>query len=478
MSFKVLIVDDDINFRFALREMIPWEANGFEVAAEAVHGKQALQILEKQRMDLVVTDMDMPIMNGVQLTGEIKNRYPDIPILACSAFDDFRFVKEAMRLGAEDYILKQDLDGEQIIAIAKKLMEKQQKERMENLKKGQAQDRFLAFLKGERSELPDEVAASSYIRACPRMTVMTVHTGGGGTSLYDRSDFKFLFLLKMDEHTWMILLPLPEGQSAAQEASWLSQTSASVLGGFEDGMQIGMCEESGDYKKIPEMFRKASETLDRGIYFPRERTLRYLNLREKITGQNSPPEYDPQTKEPGEIVSDLQKMLTKYMPDTRQVNRLLASVYRTRTNHRSNADEEMAFEKSIEAAYYLEDKLSVLEAALQKETGKYPGSHPEIREALRYIEKHYAEDISLGDISSKVGLSDNYFSNLFKQETGENLTSYINRVRIEKAKQLLMQPGKKVYEVAEEVGFRNTTYFSTTFRKVTGMTVSEFKSRM
>ena len=135
MSYKILIVEDDINFRYAIREIVPWGENGFEIAGEAIHGIQALQILEKRKIDIVLTDMSMPLMNGIELTREISRKYPDILVVAFSAYDDFSFVKEAMKNGAKDYILKQELDPDEVIATLKNICkEKEQKYKKEDIR--------------------------------------------------------------------------------------------------------------------------------------------------------------------------------------------------------------------------------------------------------------------------------------------------------------------------------------------------------
>ena len=246
MRRKVLIVDDDVNFRYAVRELIPWRDYGFEVVNEAIHGKQALEFLEQEPVSVVMTDMEMPIMDGVELTKCIKMRYPDIIVVAMSAYDDFSFVKESMRLGAADYILKQDFE--------------------------------------------------------PRK-------------------------------------------------------AAELIANY--------CREK--------------EALDR-----------------------------------------------------------------TETSR------------------------------MEPETAD---KHGDMKKADEYIERHYHHDISLSGLSEYMGLSENYFSTLFKKEMGVSLKTYVNTVRIEKAKQLLKETNLKIYEVAEQVGYNNSTYFSTLFKKVTGRSVSEYRNR-
>lgn len=117
MKKRVLVVEDDKFFRLAIKKYVNWQSHGFEVIGEAVHGIAALDFMETQTVDIVITDMSMPIMNGVELTQNIKLKYPDTMAIALSAYDDFEFVKESLKAGASDYILKQDIEKEDIAAV-------------------------------------------------------------------------------------------------------------------------------------------------------------------------------------------------------------------------------------------------------------------------------------------------------------------------------------------------------------------------
>ena len=159
MKWKILLAEDDQNFRYAIKEIVPWEGSEFEIIGEAIHGKQALEFMKTNPVDILLTDMDMPVMNGVELIREVKKLYPYVRILALSAYDDFSFVKESMKLGAEDYILKQDMDGEKILRTLREICEKQQpeqkKEQYQKLRKN------LQELLGEDYETRYGISAES-----------------------------------------------------------------------------------------------------------------------------------------------------------------------------------------------------------------------------------------------------------------------------------------------------------------------------
>ena len=272
MVYQVMIVDDDINFRYALKEMIPWEKNGYHVAAEAIHGKQALEIMDHQLIHIVVTDMDMPVMNGVELTGQIKKRFPNTMVIACSAYDDFRFVKEAMRMGAEDYILKQDLDGEQVIALLRKLFAGRRQKRSEQIQQELSSEGFMEFLTGKQERIPQTIPGFIRIRACPRIVLMLVYNQGSETDIYERTDLDILLLQKVAEDKWIVLLEQPSLSGMAEEAAWLESAASLLAGSFAGTTQIGLSDGYADAGSLPLLYKKAAAALEYGYIYTHRTT--------------------------------------------------------------------------------------------------------------------------------------------------------------------------------------------------------------
>ena len=479
MVYQVMIVDDDINFRYALKEMIPWEKNGYHVAAEAIHGKQALEMMDHQLIHIVVTDMDMPVMNGVELTGQIKKKFPGTMVIACSAYDDFRFVKEAMRLGAEDYILKQDLDGEQVITLLRKLFAGRRQQRSEQIQQELSSEGFMEFLAGKQERLPQTIPGFIRIQACSRIVLMLVYNQGSETDLYDRTDLDILLVQKVSEDKWIVLLEQPSLSGMAEEAAWLESAASLLAGSFCGTTQVGLSDEYADAGSLPQLYKKAAAALKYGYMYTRKKVLHYLDIRrfeERADEELTFPSDKDLSAE--QFIQAVEGRIRLYMPDSWKTDRFLASCYMKWCRNHGIEENETAFFEQVKSRYFLDDKLAFMrEMTDRHQVYAYHGTHPEIKAVVRYIQQHYAEDITLKDAADIAGLSENYFSNLFKQELGENFTAYINRVRIEQAKELLDHTNMRVYEVAEAVGFRNTTYFSTMFRKLMGMPVSEYRRR-
>ncbi len=103
---NLLLVDDDALFRVQFRGMADWEQAGFRIAAEARNGREAIEEIERMKPDIILTDISMPVMDGIGLIEYVKRYHPEIPVVALSAYDDFDFVRASLKNGAQDYLLK------------------------------------------------------------------------------------------------------------------------------------------------------------------------------------------------------------------------------------------------------------------------------------------------------------------------------------------------------------------------------------
>ena len=119
---RVLIVDDDFLVRTYLKQMIAWEEHGFYIVGDAKNGRDALEILQRDGADILIADVSMPIMDGIELTRRVKQILPQPHILILSCHDDFVYVKEAMKLGIDDYLLKNELSETTLLDALNKIL--------------------------------------------------------------------------------------------------------------------------------------------------------------------------------------------------------------------------------------------------------------------------------------------------------------------------------------------------------------------
>lgn len=493
MRHKVLIVDDDMNFRYAMREAIPWEEHGFDVAGEAMHGAQALEFLKTNDVDLILTDMDMPIMNGVELTDKVIKQYPQTVVVALSAYDDFGFVKESMRLGAKDYILKQKFDGEAIIKTLLKICGDEWEKRDQALEKEEEERRFVHYILGG-NELQKAGSLYKTMAAVNHLGLCIARLKPGQTVDFKKEKGKLshwlIYQCKINETDWLFLFHIQEGNSAIRRHKEFLE----IAGGLKvwlEAAEIGCCDDTGGIAQLPLLFQKAALALSYELYFPGKRMFFYSDM--LVLERKRDKEYLYQFPEgtamtdPDTAKTTLENMTARvfeYMPVEEYVNKNFVNLYNEywkKMSIHSDALDAIQYYDEIKKRKSIVEKqeytLQLIEADWKKNVILYTGNNVEISKALEYVHLHYGEELSLKQIADLAGLSENYFSSLFKQEIGESLITYINRVRIQYAKEMLHSETMKVYEIAEKVGYRNTTYFSTVFKKVTGMSVSEFKSR-
>lgn len=116
---KILIVDDEYLLRQGIKHLLDWEKEGFQIVGEASNGKEALDLIEKLQPHIVISDIVMPIMDGVDLTKIIKSRFPKIQVLILSSYSDFEYVKDTFKHGVNDYILKPTLDPQELLSLLK-----------------------------------------------------------------------------------------------------------------------------------------------------------------------------------------------------------------------------------------------------------------------------------------------------------------------------------------------------------------------
>lgn len=532
---NVLIVDDEPLVRIGIKSSIDWEGNGLNLVAEAANGAQALEAIKQTHPDIVITDIKMPVMDGIQLIKEIKLNYSGIFSVVLSCHDDFEYVKEAMKYGAVDYFIKTDLDPDGILEILKGLKDKIDKNRESNLNKTwdkQIAGEYLTFIKDSFVKdlisglLPSEREINEKIKICnldcleEKYILMLVEIDNFSEvkKKYVEKDEKLLqFSIKnmleellgkspninifiIDSREYIICQSLEPSEMGKKTEDKIVEKAAKVNRIIKDYLNIGVSVG------ISKLHRTVIEIKD--AYSECRKALEYKFLKGKgsIINYNDIRLLKEQCK--AEIIDDALRNKMKFgvkALDLQVCSEILMVLknYLLKSNCiiKGNLIKK-EYLKIIELfkAFLIEEGLDVnndldpyrqiLEAedvfevhtileeyfalSINKvHEDKEDSGRPYIEKALEYINNHYDSDISLNFLAEKVGLNPSYLSRSFSRETGENFIDYLTKVRIEKSKQLLLK-GIKAVEVAEKVGYPNYTYFSKLFKKVVGVNPSEF----
>lgn len=487
MKKRVLIVEDDKFFRFAVRKFINWEKYNLEIAGDAVHGAAALDFIKKQQVEIVLTDMSMPVMDGIELTGILKKEYPDIMVIALSAYDDFEYVKKSLCLGARDYILKQDIEkgdkGEKIEIAWKNHM----KDRM---KDGKLSDDIQHFLKNQEK---DSNRAGQYLRFALSNPygwyLCLVKNLDKEWHSPECTQWKWLedSLLELHEnHMHMIFFAAKATPSTAQQDADRNKMLNQIAELLKQEDYIAACSSrTTDMAGVQERYARTKELLETGRLLRNKRMI----VREDIAVRNEIGDYVIPKQEftgiytyeqANQALQSLTEKIRDCQPDEEHIQMNYLQLINEIAEHLEYTISKLQFSKMKEALsreFLLDQKHRVAENYISQifDSNKGKRWHRGVLQGIEFMNENYGQDISLQEISEYVSMSESYFSSLFKKETGKSVIEYLNTIRIEKAKDLLENTNLKNYEIGERVGIVNPSYFSTLFKKEAGCTIQEYR---
>jgi len=490
MKKQIMIVEDDVNFRYFLTHVVPWKQYGYEIAAVAVNGKQALEMVRAHPIDIVITDISMPIMNGSELTKCLRKMSKHMTIIALSAYENFNYVKDTLVAGADDYLLKQNMTEDNVIEEVQRIEGKKKQDELEN-RKTEEQDKETWHNLITQNIYPSKEAEEQIQLLLGKSDILLVWT-----AFHSGEKTGVQHFLNMQPSSDLLYYELHEGEGillwssgGVKSGAEIYQKLYSFLNSFEISAQTKLLFIIGDIctsvRDVGKSYEKLKSGIDIAPYLvPKAYRLdeigQVLADRQKKYIFNPSKELENTDREDtSKIYETLRSKLLKYMPGKQELLFSLKNTYEwCMADYKMSSEEYLAFLSDMEKMHSLEEKISYLEEyTFQQESRRNALiKNDVIREVDKYIRMHYEEtDLQLTDIAEAVNLSSNYLSNLFSAVMGENLTRYINEVRIEEAKRLLCSTNLKVYEVSRRVGFNNPSYFSTVFKKITGTAVSEYK---
>ncbi|UKS29600.1 response regulator [Paenibacillus sp. HWE-109] len=360
--YKLLLVDDDYIAREGLRDLHDWAQAGIDIVGEAEDGKEALRKARRLQPDIVLTDVVMPVMNGIELVEQLRKERPDIQAIMISAHQDIRFIKASMKLEAVDYILK-PFNLDELRQVVGKVLERLDKER-------------------SNRRLEEDVSRHF--------------------------------------------------------AESLSSSGLPAL--FE--LQERILETIGSGSDQPQLLERCIKDYFRTVRENGMDSLLFLGSR------------------CGEIV--IKALVRLQIKDGATGEPFRASLQHLRLMNSSYQLED-----------YLLKTLQEMKAAVLEERGG--SSRKAVRDVQGIIRRGYYSNLTIQQLAAEVFVSPGHLQALFKKETSQTINDYITSIRIDKAKELLRQPGVKIYEVAKMVGYQDTHYFSRIFKKWTGVNPLDYR---
>lgn len=511
---NVLIVDDEPIIRVGLRTLVDWEQYGFRLAGEASDGEEALERMRSEPpVDIVITDIRMPRMDGLALLRELKESDADVGLLVLSCLDDFAYVKEAMKLGAQDYVLKPTMEPEELIRILESIRTRLHEERRAKREIAEWQEQLKQSKAYRIAEWLRQYVASG--AGEERLEAELIPPGSGVFTVWLEADPALMpavdewlipdsrAKIKWSDRTWIVLFGYEKTVSERERhelmyscAQRLYSRMKQELGWEEWCVCLGppmtkLNEFSGSLaahqRQLNGRFYGDADRLITDVPSPvEEAPLPYEErndfLRAVSNGNREAALY---------WVEALTASIRRSKPSCAKVHAFvfealsLAYGY-ARQQGIVHDDGEWQSDISIHRIQALPnvDALSrfMLDSVRQLWTkeidggsGKMP-ANPFIRKAVQFMREHYRRNIGSVDIADHVKLSRSYLSDLFSKEMGESLIETLTRIRIEEAKRKLRSGEMKVYEIAEAVGFSDSKSFAKTFKRLVGCTPKEFEA--
>lgn len=527
--YRVMIVEDEMLVRIGLKNSVDWSKFGMEVTADLPDGLAAWEYYNKEKPELVITDIRMPKMDGMQLIENIRGQDKETRIVVLSCLEEFELARKAMSLGVSNYILKLTMTEEEIERVldgVRQQLDQQggKSDRAEGtpypsnldlIKEKMLKD-FL-FYNIFNAEEFEKFASQSGMRLTPARMVACEMEVDRYPRLKEKFQDEHGHLIKMtllnllgeitaarkrgesfhiDEKRYLLLFSFEDQvseQAIIQETqAILSHVQEVIRTYFNGSVSFGISGIRSGFKSLPKLYAEARNALQNkfrsgsGMIHQTGQTADVSGIRARIDQIRH---YEPlrsllspmKLKEYDQYLDLLNDSM---MSESKSVEVLLfqfvqwvsTSLYDDIQNEKTillSVTEQL---EQCDTLPDLLDQIGAYFAEIVDQTRSRLQMSGEITKAIHYIKRHYKENISLQMVADHVNLSFSYLSNLFKKELQITFIDYLNRYRIERAKELLIGSQMKSYDIAVEVGFSpEYTYFSKVFKKVTGLGPGEYR---
>ncbi|WP_110945139.1 response regulator transcription factor [Paenibacillus phocaensis] len=509
---KMLIVDDEAVICEGLRYTIDWTKLGVQVVGEAYDGREALRLIEEHGVQLVLSDIRMDGMDGLELAKQLQQRHPDVKVVMISGYEDFEYARQAIRLGVGDYLLK-PVDIEELSAVVKNIVadirtiDKEQTSREWELwLSGMArhstafgtdppsslngvQFRIIATQLAEFRERYANMEADRY-KSIQASWLLGLHRSLEGSHIRAVSVFDH-------ENRLITLLASETSANADVWDDWLArvidcltpEAGGVIYGGvsavFEDlGETADRCSEAMRLLSYHVLDGRRFLTADYGEAALAGRTLSGFDITETVQVLIS-----ALFKQDREAVRRSVEELFHFfresrylLPEVWNLYEELFALLRQRLRKSGMTGLDHARQGQPDPNVYnsyaglesvvLEDMEELQRLIDQNGIDK---SYWIIEKAKRFIIDRYRTDLKASEVAAWLKITPSYFSYIFKQSTGKGFTEYMNEMRIEQAKNLLATTQDKVFEIADKVGYKEYKYFVSVFKTYTGLTPKEYR---
>lgn len=514
MATKLLIVDDEKFIRLGLLKMIEREFQGQYELFTATQGAEALQLYLTDGADIIITDIRMPVMDGITLIERISSKVASMPsqsgplVIILSGYEDFEYAKAAIRYNAQDYLLKPIRRDELFEALHKcneQLAKRTQMvERIAVAENYRLQELLLQQELSEQDiqKWSEEIGFERYMLPFSVAVLSYKYEDGSRMKKEELKSFAehmfksvagHLNASFLDSEGRVVLIGGPHSKFV--ELSHLADDKE--LG----GLLIGLSHEGDVLTDLITCYKQASEALSYTLIYPKTRLINFNELSIK----------KPSYTEPREAIHKLGNVLGTNRE--KEISLLLHEIFRVDqlpdiNIHYLEATSKLINHQVLDEVFRIYGEASIDVLKLYRKVGDISNfrhfhdyfrsleqllfkldeyikevrsahiDHGDMKNAVAYIEENYHRPLNMAIVSNHVSLNYSYFSEMFKEHTGENFVSYLKKVRIRKAKELIGTGSHNLSDISTAVGFVNSRQFSKVFREVEGITPFEYRGKL
>lgn len=538
-EIKVFLVEDEMVIRRGIKNSIDWEKEGYIFCGEASDGELAYPMIIKEKPDILITDIRMPFMDGLELCKLVKKELPNIKILILSGYDEFDYAKEAIRLGVTEYLLKPISSGKLLEALNgvsesirrekedKDLVRKYMEEMRENTEH-EKQKFFEQMIAGNLSmadaletgkKYEMNLSAGMYNLLLFRFTLGEENRKSGellGEAEYAieklTERLEYVFEFQRGVEGWAFLLMADNEEQMSERVKELSKDLEEIMKNYSTIAYFGgIGQPVARLRELEESFREAERALAARFTMELNRIISVEDIR---MAQNVDTLDDIEITSFGEI-EKTRTMLEKFLNNGAEdeIDEFV-DVYINELPE-ENLKSVLMRQYIIMDAYIVMmsfcEKIEGIEGEMQAQSEELKNSMKtiqtleEIKNYIRMLLKkiigvrdtisgrrysdiieiakdqirktYMSDEISLNTIAAEVGMSPSYFSSIFSKEMGKTFVKYLTEIRMDRAKELLMCSSMKTSEIGYEVGYKDPHYFSYIFKKTQNCTLKEFRAR-
>ena len=520
----VIIVDDEKLIREGIKKNIDWDGLNLYLIGEAENGLDAIYMIEQHVPDILLLDICMPMMDGLELAKAVKQRYPRSSVIMVTGYDEFNFVREALTIGVEDYILK-PVTQEKLTAAINSVKEK----RENNIGKGMEaqilgklmfEKKICDIIKGSNESIKGEALPLSFDENadifCVAILQIEEILGECWAKALNKSDLinfailnianellleKRMGFAMLTENAEIIIVFSMEDEE--DEYQNITDMAGQITEAIENFIQIQICIGIGEVKTQMKEIGKSFSTAITALDF------RFIDEdKDIISYEEIKKQGDFQMSYPHDIEAEI---IEGILNEDELTNEIMAFFAYIKIHNAKLSDIKSALfilisavlkfarDYDVVASQISDNDLNIMDeinscATLTKineivlefihraqtKIKKNITRPKQLADKIeKYIFNNYTrEELSLNMMAKELFISTSYISAIFKNDIGKSFVDYLTQVRVEKAKNLLLTSQHKTYEVGAMVGYRTPQYFSTIFKKETGDSPSQYRKKI